>query len=34
VRKGFGYRAWLEQDGDLDPLRGDRRFQAVLDRLG
>jgi tetratricopeptide (TPR) repeat protein len=34
VTQGFGYRAWLEQDGDLDPLRDDPRFQAVLARLG
>jgi adenylate cyclase len=34
VRKGFGYRAWLEQDGDLDPIRDDLRFQAILARLG
>ena len=34
VQKGFGYRAWLEQDGDLDPIRGDPRFQAILTRLG
>ena len=34
VRKGFGYRAWLEQDGDLDPIRDDSRFKAILARLG
>jgi hypothetical protein len=33
VRKGSGYRAWLEQDGDLDPLRDDPRFQSILARL-
>jgi len=33
VTKGFGYRAWLERDGDLDPLRDDPRFQAILARL-
>jgi len=33
VRKGFGYRAWLEQDGDLDPIRDDARFKAILARL-
>jgi adenylate cyclase len=33
VRRGFGYRAWLEKDGDLDPLRTDPRFQAILERM-
>ena len=33
VRKGFGYRAWLEQDGDLDPIRDDAQFKAILARL-
>ena len=33
VKLGFGYRAWLEHDGDLDPLRDDPRFQAILARL-
>ena len=33
VTKGFGYRTWLEQDGDLDPIRDDPRFKAILARL-
>jgi adenylate cyclase len=33
VKLGFGYRTWLEHDGDLDPLRDDPRFQAILERL-
>ena len=33
VRMGWGDRAWLETDSDLDPLRGDPRFQALLDRI-
>jgi len=30
---GFGHKAWIEHDTDLDPLRSDPRFQAVLARL-
>ena len=30
---GFGYRAWLENDSDLDSLRDDPRFTALLERL-
>jgi adenylate cyclase len=34
VQQGFGYRAWLEKDSDLDPIRDDPRFDQVLARLG
>jgi adenylate cyclase len=33
IDQGYGHRAWLEHDSDLAPLRGDPRFQALLDRL-
>jgi len=32
-RNGFAQRAWLEHDSELDPLRGDPRFQGVLERM-
>ena len=33
VQNGFGHREWFENDSDLDPLRGDERFQALMKRL-
>jgi TolB-like protein/Flp pilus assembly protein TadD len=33
VRNGFGHREWLENDSDLDSLRQDPRFEALLKRL-
>jgi TolB-like protein len=33
VDNGFGHREWIEQDGDLDALRGLPRFQQLLRRL-
>jgi len=33
VWNGFGHREWFENDSDLDPLRGDERFQALMKRL-
>jgi adenylate cyclase len=30
VRLGFGDRAWMETDSDLEPLRAEPRFQALL----
>jgi serine/threonine protein kinase/Flp pilus assembly protein TadD len=33
IQNGFGHREWLENDGDLDSLRGDPRFQALLKNL-
>jgi TolB-like protein/Flp pilus assembly protein TadD len=33
VKNGFGHREWLENDTDLDPLRAEPRFQALLSKL-
>jgi serine/threonine protein kinase/tetratricopeptide (TPR) repeat protein len=33
VKNGFGHREWLENDTDLDPLRGEPRFQALVSKL-
>lgn len=34
VQLGWGDRAWMETDSDLEPLRQDPRFQALLARIG
>jgi serine/threonine protein kinase/Flp pilus assembly protein TadD len=33
IRNGFGHREWLENDSDLDPLRGDSRFTTLLSKM-
>jgi serine/threonine protein kinase/tetratricopeptide (TPR) repeat protein len=33
IQNGFGHREWLDNDSDLDSLRGDPRFQALLQKL-
>ncbi len=33
INLGWGDRAWLETDSDLDSLRPNPRFQALLDRI-
>ncbi len=33
VRNGFGHREWLEHDSDLDSVRQEPRFQALLQRM-
>jgi non-specific serine/threonine protein kinase len=34
VRRGFVQRAWIENDADLDPIRGHPTFKALVDALG
>jgi tetratricopeptide (TPR) repeat protein len=33
VANGFGHREWLLNDGDLDNVREDPRFQTLLQKL-
>ena len=33
IQNGFGHREWLENDSDLQVLRAEPRFQAMLQRL-
>jgi adenylate cyclase len=33
VTFGWRHKQWIERDSDLDSLRGDPRFQAILARL-
>ena len=33
IQNGFGHKEWLENDSDLDSLRAEPRFQAMLQRL-
>jgi adenylate cyclase len=33
IQNGFGHREWTENDSDLNALRNDPRFQALLKRL-
>jgi adenylate cyclase len=33
VENGWGDRAWLETDSDLESLRDNDRFKAILDRV-
>jgi len=33
VDAGFAQKQWIEHDGDLDPLRNEPRFKALLKRM-
>jgi hypothetical protein len=33
VRAGFRKREWIEHDPDIDPLRGDPRYRAIMESL-
>jgi serine/threonine protein kinase/tetratricopeptide (TPR) repeat protein len=33
IQNGFGHREWIENDSDLNAVRADPRFQALLKRL-
>jgi serine/threonine protein kinase/Flp pilus assembly protein TadD len=33
IDKGYGHREWIEHDSDLNSLRSDQRFQALLERI-
>ncbi|HLG05143.1 MAG TPA: protein kinase [Gemmatimonadales bacterium] len=33
IQNGFGHREWIENDSDLDNIRGDPRFEALRRRL-
>jgi adenylate cyclase len=33
TQRGRGNLAWIEQDPDLDSLRGEVQFEAIMDRL-
>jgi TolB-like protein/Flp pilus assembly protein TadD len=33
IQNGFGHREWIENDSDLNALREDPRFQALLKRM-
>jgi TolB-like protein/Flp pilus assembly protein TadD/tRNA A-37 threonylcarbamoyl transferase component Bud32 len=33
IQNGFGHREWLDNDTDLDSLRGDPRYQALRQKL-
>ncbi|MFN8180037.1 MAG: protein kinase [bacterium] len=32
IKLGFAHRSWVEQDGNLDPIRSESRFRALMER--
>jgi adenylate cyclase len=33
VENGFANREWVENDPDLEPIRSDPRYQALLEKI-
>jgi len=33
IQNGFGHKEWLENDPDLDSLRGHPRFRSLVERI-
>jgi hypothetical protein len=33
VDRGYGDKSWMEHDSDLDALRSEPRYQALLQRM-
>jgi len=33
VDKGFGHREWIDNDPDLEPLRGTAKYQSIIDAI-
>ena len=33
IANGFGHKAWLEHDADLNSLRSEARFQTLLQKM-
>ena len=34
LKAGFAHKEWLENDTDLDPIRGTDRFRTLVSKLG
>ena len=33
IDKGYGHKEWILHDSDLNSLRNDKRFKALLERM-